>query len=262
VVAGAPELPGTVVLAATAALRAGAGKLRIATVRSIAALVGIAVPEARVFGLPETEAGGIDPSAAEHLADLANGCQATLIGPGLVDTEAVRGVLGRLLPLVRGTALVLDAEGMMAVTACHQELHRLETCAILTPHAGEMAGLLGIEKEAVSDDRVGTARRASEHFRAVVALKGAETIVAAPDGGAWCNRRGNVGLATSGSGDTLSGIIAGLAARGADPAQATAWGVYLHASAGDRLAERVGPLGFLARELLAEIPSLLAELAR
>jgi hydroxyethylthiazole kinase-like uncharacterized protein yjeF len=141
-------------------------------------------------------------------------------------------------------------------------LHDLPTCAILTPHAGEMAGLLGIEKERVQADPIGTARRAAEHFRSIVALKGAETVIASPSGEVWCNRTGNVGLATSGSGDTLSGIIAGLAARGADPAQATVWGVYLHGAAGDRLATRVGPLGFLARELLAEIPALMAELGR
>ena len=262
VVAGAPELPGTAVLSATAALRAGAGKLRIATVASIAPFVGIAVPEARVYALPELPSGGLDPKGADRLAELANGCQAALIGPGLADTEAVRELLLRLLPQVEDTALVLDAEAMIAAAGCHQELHRLRTCSVLTPHAGEMAGLLQMRKEEVAADPVGTARRAAEHFRTVVALKGAETIIATRDGEAWCNRTGNVGLATSGSGDTLSGIIAGLAARGADPPQATAWGVYLHGSAGDRLAERVGPLGFLARELLAEIPSLMAELAR
>lgn len=262
VVAGAPELPGTAVLAATAALRAGAGKLRIATVQSVVPHVGIAVPEARVVALPETARGAIDPDAAEQLAELANAGQATLLGPGLTETETIQTLLLRLLPKLRETVLVLDSEGMMAASACHRELHALPTCAILTPHAGEMAGLLGVEKDSVLADPIGTARRAAEHFRAVIALKGAETVIASPGGQAWRNRSGNVGLATSGSGDTLSGIIAGLVARGADPAQAAVWGVYLHGSAGDRLAERVGPLGFLARELLAEIPSLMAELSR
>lgn len=262
VVAGAPELPGTAILAATAALRAGAGKLRIATVGSIAPHVGIAVPEARVVALPETADGAIDPAAAARLAELANGCQATLIGPGLAESETIQDLLVDLLPRLRETLLVLDSEAMMAAASCHRALHDLPTFAILTPHAGEMAGLLGIEKARVQADPIGTARRAAEHFRSVIALKGAETVIAAPSGEVWCNRSGNVGLATSGSGDTLSGIIAGLAARGADPAQATVWGVYLHASAGDRLAERIGPLGFLARELLAEIPALMAEPGR
>ncbi len=262
VVAGAPELPGVAVLAATAALRAGAGKLRIATVGSIAPHVGIAVPEARVFALPETRGGAIDPGAAEHLSELANGGQATLLGPGLVEAEVIQRLIVQLLPRLRETVLVLDSEAMMAVATCHQLLHALPTCAILTPHAGEMAGLLAIEKAAVQADPIGIARRAAEHFQAVIALKGAETVITAPGGEVWCNRSGNVGLATSGSGDTLSGIIAGLVARGAAPAQATVWGVHLHGAAGDRLAERVGPLGFLARELLAEIPALMTDLSR
>jgi NAD(P)H-hydrate repair Nnr-like enzyme with NAD(P)H-hydrate dehydratase domain len=97
---------------------------------------------------------------------------------------------------------------------------------------------------------------------AVVGLKGARTHIAAPDGQVFRNETGNVGLATSGSGDTLAGIIAGLAARGATALQATVWGTYLHGRAGDRLARRVGPLGFLARELLAEVPALMAEFDR
>src|SRR3954464_13519684 len=125
VVAGAPELPGTAVLAATAALRAGAGKLRIATVQSIAPHVGIAVPEARVFALPETDAGAIEPGAAEQLADLANGTQATLLGPGLVETRVIQKLMVALLPRLRETVLVLDSEAMMAVAACHRELHAL-----------------------------------------------------------------------------------------------------------------------------------------
>lgn len=149
VVAGASELMGAAMLAATATLRAGGGKLRIATVRSIAPFVALAVPEARVNALPDRAEGGLDPEAADMLAELANGCRATLIGPGLVDTEAVRALLARL----KETALVLDAEAMMAVPTCLDELHTLRTNPVLTPHAGEMAGLLGEDKERVAADR-------------------------------------------------------------------------------------------------------------
>lgn len=97
---------------------------------------------------------------------------------------------------------------------------------------------------------------------AVVALKGPETFIAAPDGTTYRNTAGNLGLGTSGSGDTLSGVIAGLAARGADPLQAAVWGVFVHARAGELLARRIAPLGFLARELLAEVPALVASLRR
>ncbi|HEX3245595.1 MAG TPA: NAD(P)H-hydrate dehydratase [Chloroflexota bacterium] len=260
VVAGSAELPGTAILASNAALRAGAGKLRIATVQSMAAAIGVAVPEARVYALPETESSGIDPAAAGYVADLANDCQATLIGPGLVDPRAIEKLLTDLLPRLSSTALVLDAEAMMAVTRCPDELYELRCPVALTPHAGEMAGLMDDAKSAVLADLVGTARRAAARFRSIIVLKSAESVIADPDGRIWRNRGGTVGLATSGSGDTLSGIIAGLAARGTELAQAAAWGVFLHSRAGERLSANIGPLGFLARELLAEIPPLMAEL--
>jgi hydroxyethylthiazole kinase-like uncharacterized protein yjeF len=261
VVGGSPEMPGAVILAATAALRAGAGKLQIATCRDIAHLVAVEIPEARVFALPQTAAGGIEPSAAEQIAEHAARAQATLIGPGLLDGDAVNELVQRLLPQLGDTSLILDAEALMCVEHAPAALHRLQAPPIVTPHAGEMARMLGREKQAIQANPAATARQAAAALRAVVALKGRETYISHPDGTSYRNQSGNVGLATSGSGDTLSGIVAGLAARGATPLQATAWGVHLHASAGDALAERIGLLGFLARELLAEIPGLMARLS-
>jgi ADP-dependent NAD(P)H-hydrate dehydratase len=131
---------------------------------------------------------------------------------------------------------------------------------VLTPHAGEMAAMLGRPRDEVEADQARFAREAAARFGAVVALKGAQTFVAAPGGESYRNARGDVGLATSGSGDTLAGIVGGLLARGAEPVQAAVWGVYLHARAGRRLAERIG-IGFLAREIPAEIPPLMRELS-
>lgn len=119
-----------------------------------------------------------------------------------------------------------------------------------------------LEQDTVSSDPIGTVQRAAQELGATVTLKGSTTYIAAQDGALFCNKTGNVGLATSGSGDTLAGIVAGLAARGASPIQAAAWGVHLHATAGERLAKRIGPLGFLARELLAEVPALMFSLGR
>lgn len=262
IVGGAPEMPGAAVLAATAALRAGAGKLRIATCRSIAPFVAIAVPEARVFAVPETRRGGIGLSAASEIAKRAGEVNAVLIGPGLVDKGAVDKLMGGLIPRVKGPVVVLDAGALSFLGRQPESLRGLGGRAILTPHAGEMADLLGVEKEEVERDPPAFAQRAAKLFRAVVVLKGAETYTSTPEGAAYLNRSGNVGLATSGSGDTLSGIIAGLAARGAEPVQAAAWATYLHGRAGDRLAKKVGPLGFLARELLVEIPALMFEIGR
>lgn len=261
VVGGATEMPGAVILAATAALRAGAGKLQIATCRSIAPSVAVAVPEARVFALPETRAGAIAVSAAEEISERAQAVNALLIGPGMIDEKAVARLVEKTLPRIGKTTVVLDAAALSCFAQSPQCLHGLNCQAILTPHAGEIAGMLGVSKSAVTREQLATAQEAARRFRAVVALKGAETHIAAHNlPNSYCNRTGNVGLATSGSGDTLSGIITGLAARGSTPLQAAVWGVYLHARAGEVLAKRVGPLGYLARELLAEVPALMSKL--
>jgi ADP-dependent NAD(P)H-hydrate dehydratase len=256
VIGGAVEMPGAIILAATAALRAGAGKLRIATGRSIALMVGVAVPEARVFGLPETSTGGIDPSAAEDLVERANQVQATLIGPGMTDEATVSALLDRLMPQLKQTTLVLDATALLGGV---RNLAAYAGQVILTPNVDEMAQIADMAEAAVQADPQGAVCRAAASLGAVVTLKDAETYIAAPDGPLYQYRSGNVGLATSGSGDILAGVIAGLAARGASPVQAAVWGVYLHGEAGNRLARRLGRLGFLARELLAEIPLVMAE---
>jgi ADP-dependent NAD(P)H-hydrate dehydratase len=260
VIGGAPEMPGAIILAATAALRAGAGKVRICAGSSIAQLVAQAVPEARVIGLPETKTGAIALRAVAKIVEHAEGARAVLIGPGMIDERGIARLMKSVLPRIRRATLVLDAG---ALTFLYQEphgLHKLDAATIITPHAGEMASICGRDKEAVQRDAALTAREAAHELRAVVALKGRETFIAAPQGETYCNRAGNVGLATAGSGDALSGIIAGLAARDAEALQAAVWGVHLHARAGDRLARRMGRLGFLARELLAEIPPLMSEL--
>lgn len=262
VVGGAPEIPGAVILAATAALRAGAGKLQIAVVRSIRQLVAAAMPEAMVFALAETKAGSIALSAIAELAERANSADAVLIGPGLADQRATARLMQELLPRIQPPVLVLDAAALTHLAETPQSLHGLNGQVAITPHAGEMAQILGIDKTIVIRDQLKLARQTAEQLQAVVALKGVETFIAAPGADTYCNQQGNVGLATSGSGDVLAGIITGLAARGASLQQSVVWGVFLHACAGDRLAREIGPLGFLARELAGEVPRLMDELAQ
>jgi hydroxyethylthiazole kinase-like uncharacterized protein yjeF len=271
IVGGAREMPGAVMLAATAALRAGAGKLTIATAASVAPLVAMAIPEARVIGLAETANGGFTIEAARKLGELAGRVGAMLVGPGMQDEGATAELVHALLPRFAGTALILDAAAMGAVRMAG-EPHLLEDAkdmahfrfaepVLLTPHAGELSHLTGEDKEALAADPVAAAAQAARRWNAVVALKGATTVIAAPDGQRWQHEGGNIGLAISGSGDALAGIIAGLAARGASLAQAAAWGVALHASAGEQLSIKYGVLGYLAREISAEVPGLLRTLA-
>jgi ADP-dependent NAD(P)H-hydrate dehydratase len=260
VVGGSTEMPGACVLAATAAARAGAGKLQIATCQSIAAHVAVAVPEARVFALPETRTGALSASDVGQIIEHVNEARAVLVGPGMCDEKEIARFMKSLLARVDGPLLVLDANALTSLAHAPGLLKKLRGRVVLTPHAEEMGELLGIEKAAVERDRVRALQAAVTRFNAAVILKGRETLVAAPDSSIYVNRAGNVGLATSGSGDTLAGLIAGLCARGAETLQAAVWGVYLHARAGERLARRTGPLGYLARELPDEVPALMAEL--
>lgn len=260
IVGGSREMPGAILLAANAALRAGAGKLTLATAASVAPHVATAMPEARVIGLEETAYGGFRREATDRLAPLAGKVDALLVGPGMSDDAASCDLMRRLLPVFSASKLIIDACAMNVVTGSAS--FRFAQPVLMTPHAGELAHLTHHSKDAILADPHGAAIEAAQRWNAVVALKGALTVIATPDGKAWSHEGGNVGLAISGSGDTLAGIITGLAARGAPLAQACAWGIALHALAGEQLALRFGILGYLARELPAEIPALLRSLAK
>ncbi|MEH6437307.1 NAD(P)H-hydrate dehydratase [Massilia sp. DD77] len=268
IVGGSSEMPGAIILAATAALRAGAGKLTVATGASVAQLVALAMPEARVIGLLEHASDGFSLDALDSLDPLAERVDAVLIGPGMRDEAATAALVHALLPRLdaTGTSVVLDACAMGALRHPPRNWpagmpFRFERPVALTPHAGEMAHLTGVGKADIVAQPDPLALACAREWNAVVALKGARTVIAAPDGVLWQHEgAGNIGLAISGSGDVLAGIVAGLAARGAPLAQATCWAVALHARAGDRLAERLGTLGYLAREISQEIPGLLEQL--
>jgi ADP-dependent NAD(P)H-hydrate dehydratase len=261
VVGGHREVPGAVLLAGVSALRAGAGKVRIATVESAAMALGLAIPEARVTGLSETGSGDISPENASVVRSMIQDEDAVLLGPGMLDDAAAGELAETVLQTLDGPRLVLDAAGL---TGLRQKLGLMQKHgkrSVITPHAGEMATLLGIDRDLVMADPLAAAQRAAALTGMVVVMKGSCTHIVDPEGQTSICRHGNVGLATSGSGDTLAGIISGLLARGAPPLLAAQWGVYLHAEAGMRLKARFGLLGYLAREIPAEIPKILEDLA-
>jgi len=261
VAGGCAEVPGAVLLAGVSALRAGAGRLQLASVRSIAPGLGIAVPEARVFGLPETEEGLIAGAAAPLLMKLAGRAGALVFGPGMMPGSDAQILIGTLLEQLSGPSLVLDAAALASLRDQRTALRRHAGRVVITPHDGEMAMLLDTSREVVTADPLAAARKAAALLQVVVVMKGGCSHIVTPEGAAWSCDQGNVGLATSGSGDVLAGIIAGLLARGAPPLNAALWGVYTHGEAGRRLAAAQGAVGFLARELPAEVPRILAELA-
>ena len=259
IVAGSAELAGAALLAGHGALRTGAGILQIATVRSAALHIAVAMPEALVVGCDETSEGGIDAAKAQRIIDLACECDALLIGPGLQDKTSVATLTAALLAEADKPVLALDAAAFTTLDRAHSA--NRPGRVVVTPHSGEMASFLGVNRDAVDADPISIASRAAQELQAIVALKGAVTHIAAPNGTTWRSAHGSIGLATSGSGDTLAGILAGLLARGTDPALAAVWAVYLHPSAGQRLTERLGRYGLLARELAQEIPGIMQELS-
>lgn len=255
---GSALVPGALRLTGEAALRAGAGKIQLATIEAAVTGLGIAIPEAAVFGLPVNAEGELSAAAADGLVGLLERCDALVLGPGMGHEADAEAILSAVLAAGEHPALVIDAAVIGAAATLAGQVGRWRGEVVLTPHPGEMAQLMGCDEAAVSDDPEGLARQAAELFDATIALKSAETWIACPGGDVLHYAGGGHGLATAGSGDVLAGVIGGLLSRGASPQLATAWGVWLHGEAGRRLADRVGPLGFLARELAAEVPGLMA----
>jgi len=260
VIGGATEIPGAPLLAATAALRVGVGKIQLGAPRSAAISLGVALPEARVYQLPESGDGNLDRKSGSRAGDCSKGADATLIGPGMMNDDAIRGFMDEALHRITDQPLVIDA---LALGALRGGRYRFtdETRVVITPNIDEMARITGETPETINRDPRGIAVSVAQDLNVVVVLKGSETLIAAPYGEVFRYDEGDVGLATSGSGDVLAGALVGLLARGATLDQAAAWAVYLHGSAGNRLTRRIGPLGFLARELCDEIAPVMNALA-
>ncbi|WP_439532233.1 NAD(P)H-hydrate dehydratase [Polymorphobacter sp.] len=258
VVGGCVAMPGALLLSGVGALRAGAGKLQMMTCTSVAPLLALAIPEALVAGVDELD-GAISATAAGALLPRVTHSDAVLLGPGMASGPGTEGLTAAVLGLDPGApALVLDAAALSALPSLKALMLARHGRTVLTPHGGEMATLMDIGRDEVLVEPEAVAQRAAARFGAIVALKGPNTIVATPDGQLFRFAGGGVGLATSGSGDTLAGIVCGLLARGASPLAATIWAVYVHGKAGKRLGRRIGRVGFLARELLAEVPRVIA----
>ena len=251
VVGGSVSTPGAVLLTGLAALRAGAGKLQIVTVEQTAVALAVTVPEAAVVGLPAAADGSLSADAADEVVRRSERASAVVLGPGLMDVDGARDLLRGVLPRIEGTPVLLDGLALKALAGHPDLLVGVE--AVLTPNEGELAALLDGDEL----DGVEAAQAVARRYDAVVSSPG---WVASPDGRTWCVEAGGIGLGTSGSGDVLAGLAGGVLARGAEPAQAAVWGQYLHSASGDLLTARIGRVGFLARELLDEVPVVLRQL--
>ncbi len=251
VAGGASGMSGAVVLAARAAVRGGAGLVTAAVPDALVSVVDAGSVESMTLGMPWVRGGwsrdAVDP-LLQAVAERARG-GALALGPGLGASDDARIVARQVL--ARTTVpVVLDADGISAFAGDPRALRKRLADLVLTPHPGELAQLLGVSKDAVVGARWAHARLAARETGAVVALKGRQTLIADPALGTWVNPTGNPGMATGGSGDVLTGLVAALLAQGLDPPSAARFGVYVHGLAGDLARERWGETSLAAGDVV------------
>lgn len=260
VVGGSDETPGAAVLAAAAALRAGAGKLTILTTAAVASSLGVALPEAKVVAAPS----GDTASFRKALGGLCSGpsCPTViLVGPGMTESDG-QAAADEALRRFPAVPVILDASAMQTALTRPEPLGERSAPVLMTPHAGELAGLCEWNKERVTAEPIAAAQELARRSRFAVLLKGATTLLVRAETVLWEHGSEQPGLATSGSGDVLAGVIAGLIARGADLPTAAAWGVAIHSRCAVLLTDRYDRIGFLASDMLKTIPKASRQLTR
>lgn len=257
VVGGSVNYIGAAYLACMGALRVGAGLVTLATGRTLQSVLAAKLAEVIYSPLAEEQDGVIAAYAAASLREQVAASDVMLVGCGLGQraptAEFARSLLFGL-PAEKAPALVLDADALNILSHLPHWWEKLPADAVLTPHPGEMCRLSGLSIGEVQADRLGVARSMAAQWRKTIVLKGACTIIAAPDGRIMVSGAANPGLASAGTGDVLAGVIAGLLAQGLAPFEAAACGVYLHAEAGDMVRRRLGDAGMIASDLLPCLP--------
>ncbi len=263
-VAGSPGKAGAAILAARAAVRAGAGLVTVGVPAPILPTVDLGSLESMTLGLPAGSAGQLSVAAVDKILDAAQGKDVLAVGPGVGQELSTAAVLRRLV-LEAPLPVVADADALNAFAGCAGDLKRRTAPTVLTPHPGELGRLLGLTSAEIQADRLAAARRAAAETGAIVVLKGHLTLIATPENDVWINPTGNPGMATGGSGDVLTGLLAGLLAQrealALEIVDAVLLAVYLHGLAGDLAAARQGEPALAAGDLLDTLPAAFATLA-
>lgn len=258
-VCGSTGFTGAAALTCTSALRAGAGLVTLAVPKGLNTIMEVKLTEVMTLPVADTRDGSFALKAATKIKKLIEKADAVAIGPGLSLNTETQQLVRRLLPKM-GRPAVLDADGINAFAGKPKKLKGLDFPLIITPHAGELSRLTGIDKGAIGMERIDAARYVATELGLVVVLKGAPTVVSEPTGSVYVNPTGNEGLATAGSGDVLTGVIAGFLAQGLDAIPAACCGAYVHGLAADMLRESIGHYGFLAGDVQDMIPMAVASL--
>lgn len=259
VLAGSRGMTGAACLASLAAARSGAGLVTLGVPESLHDICEAKLTEVMTAPLPETSRATLTRLGKKEVKELVEEADVVALGPGLGTHPETRTLVRELLPELT-VPVVVDADGLNALAGQSEGIRKIKTSLVLTPHPGEMARLVGKKPAEIQDNRLQEAEAAAAHWRKVVVLKGAGTVIAGPGGKTYINPTGNPGMASGGSGDVLTGIIAGLLAQGLEPVKAAACGVYIHGRAGDEAARIKGLLGMIAGDILDALPGVLKEL--
>ncbi|SFG00322.1 NAD(P)H-hydrate epimerase [Desulfotomaculum arcticum] len=258
VVAGSRGMSGAAVLAAEAAARIGAGLVTLGVPSAIHDIAENKLTEVMTFPLAETAKGNISHTTLKDILDRCHSSDVIAIGPGLgTGTETSTLVQDIIMNIT--IPCVLDADGLNAMAGKAGLFKSVKSNLVLTPHPGEMARLTGHSVKEIQQNRIGITARKAKEWGCSILLKGAKTIICGPDGSIYINGTGNPGMASGGSGDVLTGIIAGLMAQGLTPVNAAVAGAFIHGRAGDVTAQEMGMSGMLAGDLLQRIPHVTKE---
>ncbi|MBT6718377.1 MAG: NAD(P)H-hydrate dehydratase [Nitrospina sp.] len=255
VLAGSTGKSGAAGLAALAALRAGCGLCTLALPESCQKAFELQPMEVMTVPLPETQAGTLSLKAKEQILELLDGKTAIALGPGLTTNPETVNLIGEILPFIN-CPLILDADAINAFENHKDWLDKLKS-AILTPHPKEMSRLTGLSTQEIQEDRIKVTSEFAKKHSVILLLKGAPSLVGTPDGNIFINPSGNPGMATGGSGDVLTGIIAGLAAQNIPLQNAAVAGAYIHGYSGDLFAKSESQTNLIAGDLLRSLPEAL-----
>lgn len=259
VIAGSAGYTGAAYLTSQAALRSGSGLVTLAVGRSLYEIMAVKLTEVMVKPFFETKDFSLSLLAEKDIINFSSKCNSIAIGPGISQNKETQGLVRNLVAKL-GLPIVLDADGINAFAGHLDILKNDRSNLVLTPHPGEMARLIGKDIADVQNNRKDIALKFASQYNTVLVLKGHNTIVANPAGEIYENQTGNVGMATGGTGDILTGMIASFIGQGADIFSASILGVYFHGLAGDLAQKEKGNLGLVATDLLDKLPEVLKKL--
>lgn len=250
ILAGSSGMTGAACLAGEAAIKSGAGLVTIGSPLSVQDVIATKTTEVMTLGLSETKNRTLSIDALDKSLDFADKCDSVAIGPGLSREKDTQRFVLEFIKRCK-TPMVIDADALNALAKDPEVIKDAQSPVIITPHPGEMSRLLSTSLQEIQQNRVKSAKLAAKRFLCTVVLKGAATLISTTDNEIFINSTGNPGMATGGSGDVLTGIIAALLARGLEPEQAAIAGVYIHGLAGDLSAEEIGEISLTAGDLIA-----------